>query len=48
MAAGLRFKGFDAAELDNFEPFRSLVGHLIWLANQTRPDIFKAVRAVDK
>ena len=26
--------------------FRSLVGHLMWLANQTRPDILNAVRAV--
>ena len=28
------------------EPFRSLVGHLMWLANQTRPDFLNAVRAV--
>ena len=28
------------------EAFRSLVGHLVWLANQTRSDILKAVRAV--
>ena len=28
------------------EPFRSLVGHFMWLANQTRPDILNAVRAV--
>ena len=28
------------------EPFRSLVGHLMWLASQTRPDILNAVRAV--
>ena len=33
-------------EPDNDEPFRSLVGHLMWLANQTRPDILNAVRAV--
>ena len=28
------------------EPFRSFVGHLMWLANQTRPDILNVVRAV--
>ena len=28
--------------------FRELVGCLMWLANQTRPDIANAVRAVPK
>lgn len=37
---------FDVSEPDVDEPFRSLVGHLIWLAKNTRPDILNAVRAV--
>ena len=31
---------------DVHEPFRSLVGDLMWRANQTLPDIISAVRAV--
>ena len=27
-------------------PFREVVGSLMWIANQTRPDISNAVRAV--
>ena len=27
-------------------PFREIVGSLIWIANQTRPDIANAVRAI--
>ena len=27
-------------------PFREIVGSLMWIANQTRPDIANAVRAV--
>jgi len=46
MAVGLRLDDFDPIEPDVEEPFRSLVGHLMWLANQTRPDILNAVRAV--
>ena len=46
MVAGLKLEQFDADEPDVKEPFRSLVGHLMWLANQTRPDILSAVRAV--
>ena len=45
MVVGLKLEQFDADEPDVEEPFRSLVGHL-WLSNQTRPDIFNAVRAV--
>ena len=46
MVVGLRLDDFDLTEPDIDEPFRSLVGHLMWLANQTRPDILNAVRAV--
>ena len=46
MVVGLRLEQFNADEPDVEEPFRSLVGHLMWLANQTRPDILNAVRAV--
>ena len=46
MVVGLRLDDFDPTEPDVDEPFRSLVGHLMWLANQTRPDILNAVRAV--
>ena len=46
MVVGLRLDEFDQEEAEIEEPFRSLVGHLMWLANQTRPDILSAVRAV--
>ena len=46
MVVGLKLEQFDADEPDVEEPFRSLVGHLMGLANQTRPDILNAVRAV--
>lgn len=46
MVVGLKLEEFDAAEPDVLETFRSFVGHLMWLANQTRPDILNAVRAV--
>ena len=46
MVVGLKLEQFNADEPDVEEPFRSLVGHLMWLANQTRPDILNAVRAV--
>ena len=46
MIVGLKVEQFDADEPDVEEPFRSLVGHLMWLANQTRPDILNALRAV--
>ena len=44
MVVGLRLDDFDPTELDVDKPFRSLVGHLMWLTNQTRPDILIAVR----
>ena len=37
---------FNHDKTDVDEPFRSLVGHLMCLANQTRPDICNAVRAM--
>ena len=46
MPFDLKLENFDPAEPDVDEPFRSLVGHLMWLANQTRPDIYFSVRAV--
>ena len=46
MVAGLKLEQFDADEPDVEESFRSLVGDLMGLANQTRLDIFNAVRAV--
>ena len=46
MVVSLRLCDFDPTEPDVDEPFRSLVGHLMWLANQTRPDILNVVRAV--
>ena len=46
MTTDLRLHVFGPAEPDVEEPLRSLVGHLMWLANQTRPDIVNAVRAV--
>ena len=46
MAVDLRLHVSDPTEPDVEEPFRSLAGHLMWLANQTRPDILNAVRAV--
>ena len=46
MVVGLRLDDFDPTEPDVDEPFRSLVGHLMWPANQTRLDILNAVRPV--
>ena len=48
MVVGLRLDEFDQEEAQVEEPFRSLVGHVMWLANQTRPDILNAVRAVPR
>ena len=39
-------EGFDEDEPDGVRPFRELVGILMWLANQMRPDISNTVRAV--
>ena len=46
MVVDLKLHEFDKDKADVDEPFRSLVGHLMWLAIQTRPDILNAVRAV--
>ena len=46
LVVGLWLEDFDPTEPDVDEPFRSLVGHLIRLPNQTHPDILNAVRAV--
>ena len=46
IAVDLKLRRFDRNEPDVDEAFRSLVGHLMWIANQTRPDILNAVRAV--
>ncbi|CAB1108324.1 unnamed protein product [Ectocarpus sp. CCAP 1310/34] len=46
MAFGFQLDESDPAEPDVDEPFRSLVGHLVWLASQTRPNILNAMRAV--
>ena len=39
---------FDKDEPNVDEPFQSLVGHFMWLVNQTQLDILNAVRAVAK
>ena len=46
IVVGLKLDEFDQEEAEVEEPFRSLVGHLMWLANQTRPGMLNAVRAV--
>ena len=46
MEVGVKLGEFDAREPEVHEPFRLLVGHLMWLANRTRPDILNAVRAI--
>lgn len=46
MSVGLKLEEFDPDEPNVTEPFRSLVGDRMWLANNTRPDIYIAMRAV--
>ena len=44
-STGLKLKEFDDEPVGDW-PFRELVGCLMWLANQTRPDSANAVRAI--
>ena len=46
LSTGLKLEEFNENEPVGDWPFRELVGCLMWLANQTRPDIANAVRAV--
>ena len=46
MPVGTRLGTFDKNEAPGNWPFRELVGSLMWLSTQTRPDISSAVRAV--
>ena len=46
LSTGLKLEEFNENEPVGNWPFRELVGCLMWLANQTRPDIANAVRAV--
>ena len=46
MAVGLMLASQDEDEQIDMKLFRSLIGHLMWLANQTRPDILNAVRSL--
>ena len=46
MAVGLVLASQDEDEQIDMKLFRSLIGHLMWLANQTRPDILNAVRSL--
>ena len=43
---GPNLEEFDATEPEGDWPFRQLVGCLMWLVNQTRPDIANVVRAL--
>ena len=42
----LKLEDFEKEEPEGDWPFRGVVGSLTWLANQTRPDVSNAVRAV--
>ncbi|CAB1096609.1 unnamed protein product [Ectocarpus sp. CCAP 1310/34] len=46
LPVGLKLSEFDQDEEVVSWPFRELIGSLMWLATQTRPDIANAVRAV--
>ena len=46
MAVGPVLAFVDGDEEIDVTPFRSLIGHLMWLANQTRPDLLSPVRSL--
>ncbi len=46
LGTGVQLGDFDPHEEPTVMPFRELVGSLMWLCTQTRPDIANAVRAV--
>ena len=46
LPVGTRLAEFDENEASGHWPFRELVGSLMWLSTQTRPDASNAVRAV--
>ena len=46
LSTGLKLEEFDENALVVGWPFHELVGCLLWLANQTRPDTAKALKAV--
>ena len=46
LSIGLDLEEFDENEHVGDWPFRELMGCLMWLVNQTRPDIANGVRAV--
>ncbi|CAB1112502.1 unnamed protein product [Ectocarpus sp. CCAP 1310/34] len=48
LPVGLKLSEFDQDEEVVSWPFRGLIGSLMWLATQTRPDIANAVRAVER
>eukprot|EP00904_Undaria_pinnatifida_P006166 jgi/Undpi1/267/HiC_scaffold_1.g00263.m1 len=46
LSIGTKLADFDKNEASGNWPFRELIGSLMWLSTQTRPDISNAVRAV--
>ena len=48
LSTGIFLDEYDEDEADGVWPFRELVGSLMWLAHQSRPDILNAVRALSR
>ena len=46
LPVGTKLAKFDKNEAPGHWPFRELLGSLMWLSTQTRPDIFNAVKTV--
>ena len=46
LSIGTKFVDFDKNEESRNWPFRELIGSLMWLSTQTRPDISNIVRAM--